>query len=127
MLREVSGFCLRRFPAVIPPYANFTPNDAMICAEQKECCSGLTKKDKKKYKVHRMSCVQKKRVFLPGYRHSVKGRTRKLLQNSSLKNMHKTRNFFRAKTAQKGSGFLFLHDFFAQVAIAFLFIRKTTS
>ena len=27
--------------------------------------------DKKKYKVHRTACVQKKRVFLPGYRRSV--------------------------------------------------------
>ena len=36
-----------------------------------------------------------------------------LLQNSSLKKiMHKTRNPFSAKTAQKGSGFLFLHYFF---------------
>ena len=35
--------------------------------------------------------------------------------------MHKTRNLFSAKTAQKGSGFLILRYFFVQIAIAFLF------
>ena len=38
------AFCLQWFPAIFTPYANFTPNDAMICAEQKECCSGLVEK-----------------------------------------------------------------------------------
>ena len=42
----------------------------------------------------------------------------------SEKIMHKTRILFRAKTAQKGSGFLFLHDFFVQAAIAFLFCNS---
>ena len=38
--------------------------------------------------------------------------------------MHKTRNLFRAKTAQKGSGFLILRYFFVQIAIAFLFCNS---
>ena len=37
------------------------------------------------------------------------------------KTMHKTRNLFGAKMAQKGSGFLILRYFFVQIAIAFLF------
>jgi len=35
--------------------------------------------------------------------------------------MHKTRNLFSAKTAQKGSGFLILRCFFVQTAIVFSF------
>ena len=38
--------------------------------------------------------------------------------------MHKTRNLFGAKTAQKGSGFLILRYFFVQIAIAFLFCNS---
>ena len=38
-----------------------------------------------------------------------------------LKIMHKTRNLFRAKTAQKDSGFLILRYFVVPAAIAFLF------
>ena len=38
--------------------------------------------------------------------------------------MHKTRNLFSAKTAQKGSGFLILRYFFVQIAIAFLFCNS---
>ena len=38
--------------------------------------------------------------------------------------MHKTRNLFGAKMAQKGSGFLILRYFFAQIAIACGFDRK---
>ena len=39
----------------------------------------------------------------------------------SEKIMHKTRNLFSAKTAQKGSGFLILRCFFVQAAIVFSF------
>ena len=42
-----------------------------------------SEKDKKKYKVHRMSCVQKKRVFLPGYRRSVTRNWRSAYEGSS--------------------------------------------
>ena len=51
-----------------------------ILAKQKEQLAAQQNKldeltlkvnDMEKYKVHRMSCVQKKRVFLPGYRRSV--------------------------------------------------------
>ena len=38
--------------------------------------------------------------------------------------MHKIRNLFGARTAQKGSGFLILRYFFVQVAIAFLFCNS---
>ena len=38
--------------------------------------------------------------------------------------MHKTRNLFVAKMAQKGSGFLILRYFFVQSAIAFLFCNS---
>ena len=38
--------------------------------------------------------------------------------------MHKTRNLFVAKMAQKGSGFLILRYFFVQVATAFLFCNS---
>jgi len=41
MLREVSGFSFDGFPAKTTPYANFTPNDAGFCAEQKERCSSF--------------------------------------------------------------------------------------
>ena len=39
--------------------------------------------------------------------------------------MHKTRILFRAKRLKKGSGLLLLHDFFVQVAIAFLFCNSS--
>ena len=70
-----------------------------------------------------MSCVQKKRVFLPGYRHSVKGRTRKLLQNSSLKKYAQNPEPFQGQNGSKRvPGFCFcmislrkllLHFYFA--------------
>jgi len=43
------AFCLRKFPAIFTPYANFTPNDAKIYAVQKECCSGLVMKLKMRW------------------------------------------------------------------------------
>ena len=46
-------------------------------------CNHVTLKRKKKYKVHRMSCVQKKRVFLPGYRRSVTRNWRSAYESES--------------------------------------------
>ena len=48
-----------------------------------------------------------------------------LLQNNSLKkSCTKPGTFSGPKRLKKGSGFLFLHYFFAQVAIAFLFCNS---
>ena len=44
---------------------------------------------------------------------------KKLLQDSSPKTLYETRNFFRAKTAPKGSGSLIFRNFPAQAATAF--------
>ena len=79
-------------------------------------------------------CSAKRALFRFGSRNGcvvggcrpAKGRTRKLLQNSSLKKIcTKPGTFSGPKRLKKGSGFLFLHDFFAQVAIAFLFCNSS--
>ena len=44
---------------------------------------------------------------------------KRLLQDSSPKTLYETRNFFRAKTAPKGSGSLIFRNFPAQAATAF--------
>ena len=41
MYEKFQAFSFDGFPAKTTPYANFTPNDAGFCAEQKERCSSF--------------------------------------------------------------------------------------